>query len=284
MNSMTGFGFSSLTEKDFKVEISIKSVNSRFLEIKFYTPLYYMPLEPELKKILSSKCKRGSFIVRIDRFPQKPVPSISLHWNKQQAFKWKKLYNQLAKELSFKNHFSLNDLINREGVLNLIEKPKDLSLKEKQSIKKLFDKSLQSCLKERKREGLVLKKDLLSQLKTLQSCLQKIEALNKKQHTSYLKKKDEFIKKNNQRKELNLELEKFDTHEEIIRVKEHLSHFKKMLSKSLDIGRKLDFYIQEILREVNTIGSKSNLSQLTLNVVSAKFALEKIKEQVQNVE
>ena len=284
MNSMTGFGFSSLTENDFKVEISVKSVNSRFLETKFYTPSYYMPLESELKKTISSKFKRGYFVVRIDRFPQKPAPSISPQWNKKQALKWKKLYNQLSKELNFKNNFSLNDLINREGVLNLIEKPKDLSLKEKQTIKKLFDKSLQACLRERKREGLVLKKDILSQIKVLQACLQKIESLNKKQYKDYLKKKDEFIKKNHQRKELNLELEKFDTHEEIIRVKEHLSHFKKILSKSLDIGRKLDFYIQEILREVNTIGSKSQLSQLTLNVVSSKFALEKIKEQVQNVE
>ena len=284
MNSMTGFGFHSITKDDFKLEINIKSVNSRFLDIKFYTPSYYMPLEPELKKIISNKCKRGYFVVRIDRFPQKPTPSISLKWDKQQAQKWKKLYNRLSKELNFKNDLSLNDLIHREGVLNLIEKPKDLSLKEKQTVKKLFDKSLQSCLKERKREGLVLKKDTLSHLHSIQILIKKIEFLNTKQHADYLKKKDKFIKNNNHQKELNLELEKFDTHEEIVRVKEHLSHFKKMLNKPTDIGRKLDFYIQEILREVNTIGSKSHLSQLTLNVVSAKFALEKIKEQVQNVE
>ena len=284
MNSMTGFGFSSLMEKNFKAEISIKSVNSRFLDIKFYTPSYYMPLEPELKKIISNKCKRGYFVIRIDRFPQKPSPSISLEWDKVQAQKWKKLYTKLAKELSFKNDLSLNNLINREGVLNLIEKPKDLSLKEKQMVKKLFEKSLLSCLKERKREGMVLKKDILFQLKSLKSLLKKIELLNKRQQESFLKKKNKFIKENNRRKELNLELEKFDTHEEIVRVKEHLNHFQKILNKSIDIGRKLDFYVQEILREVNTIGSKSQLSELTLNVVSAKFALEKIKEQVQNVE
>ena len=283
MNSMTGFGFGSITKPDFKVEISIKSVNCRFLDIKFYTPPYYMPLEPELKRIISNKCKRGFFVIRIDRFPQKPSPSISLQWNKQQAQKWKSLYNKLAKELNFKNDLSLNNLINREGVLNLIEKPKDLSSQEKQTVKKLFEKNLQSCLRERKREGLALKKDMLFQLKTLKALIQKIEALNKKQYTAYLKKRDKFINYK-QKKELNLELEKFDTHEEIVRVKEHLDHFKTILNKSIDIGRKLDFYVQEILREINTIGSKSQLSQLTLNVVSAKFALEKIKEQVQNVE
>ena len=283
MNSMTGFGFSSLIGKDFKIEINIKSVNSRFLDIKFYTSPYYMPLEPDLKKIISHKCKRGFFVVRIDRFPQKPTPFISFQWDKQQAQKWKNLYNKLSKELNFKNDLNLNNLINREGVLNLIEKPKDLSLKEKQTVKKLFEKALLSCLKERKREGLVLKKDILFQLKSLKTLIKKIESLNKKQLENFLKKKNKIIKEN-RRKELNLELEKFDTHEEIIRVKEHLNHFQKILSQSIDIGRKLDFYVQEILREVNTIGSKSQLSEMTLNVVSAKFALEKIKEQVQNVE
>ena len=277
MNSMTGFGFQSINTKDFKLEIGIKSVNSRFLDIKFYTPSYYMLLEAELKKIISNKCKRGYFVVRMDRFPQKPVPSISFQWNRQQAQKWKKLYNQLSKELKFKNDLQLNDLINREGVLNLIEKPKDLSVKERQTVKKLFCKSLQSCLRERQREGLVLKRDILSNLKMIQAFIKKIELLNKKQQVNYLQKKGKYIKQNNSKKELNLELEKFDTHEEIIRVKEHLSHFKKIINKPTDVGRKLDFYAQEILREMNTIGSKSHLSQLTLNVVSAKFSLEKNK-------
>ncbi|MCZ0933148.1 MAG: hypothetical protein OXJ52_08360, partial [Oligoflexia bacterium] len=96
MNSMTGFGFQSINTKDFKLEISIKSINSRFLDIKFYTPAYYMPLEAELKKVISSRCKRGYFVARMDRFPQKPAPSISFQWNKQQAQKWKKLYNNLS--------------------------------------------------------------------------------------------------------------------------------------------------------------------------------------------
>ena len=79
-------------------------------------------------------------------------------------------------------------------------------------------------------------------------------------------------------------MEKFDIHEEIIRMEEHLKHFKRMALKPSDIGRKMDFYIQEILREMNTMGSKSNISDLTLTVVEGKFILEKIKEQVQNVE
>ena len=282
---MTGFGFRSISFKDFKLEISIKSVNSRFLDIKFYTPAYYMVLEPELQKLISQKCKRGYFVVRMDRWPQKPVPLISFDWNKKQALKWKKLYESFHKELKFKSSLSLGSLINREGVLQLTETPQNLSLKERKQVKENFSKALNACILERKREGLVLKKDILSQLRQFQSLIQKIGTLNTKQKKNYIKKKEKIITKNkNYSKELALETEKFDIHEEIVRMKGHLKHFKRIAVKSLDAGRKMDFYIQEILREMNTMGSKSHISSLTLSVVEGKFILEKIKEQVQNVE
>ena len=279
---MTGFGFCSVNHSDFMLEISIKSINSRFLDSKFYTAHYYLSLESELKKILFQKCKRGYFVVHINRFPQRPNPAVSFQWNKDQAKKWQKLYKQLSKELNCENDLNLSDLINREGVLNVIEKPQSLSLKEKNQVKQTFKKSLQLCLRERQREGLSLKKDILSQLKKMQALNQKISLLNKKQQAVLLKKKSQL--KNNSYKESHLELEKSDIHEEIIRTQEHLNHFKRILNKAQDVGRKLDFYSQEILRELNTMGSKSQTSELTLNVVSAKSCLEKIKEQIQNVE
>lgn len=285
MKSMTGFGFSSASAKDFKLEISIKSVNSRFLDIKFYTPSCYAPLEPELQKLISKKCQRGYFVVRIDRYPQKPFSSISLKWNKQQAQKWKRLYNSLSKEMNFKNSLSAEGLIHREGVVRLIEKPESLSSQEKQKVKASFQRALQSCLQERQREGSVLKKDILSNLNGIYSSLPKINNLNKKQKENYMKKKNSYIKKNNKNsKDSLLEMEKFDIHEELIRIKEHLKHFKKIALSPLSIGKKLDFYTQEILREMNTMGSKAQLPELTLKVVEGKFLLEKIKEQVQNIE
>ena len=284
MQSMTGFGFSSVSTKDFKLEVSVKSVNSRFLDIKFYTPTYYIPLEPELRKLIFKKCKRGYFVVHIERYPQKPMPVISLKWDKGQAQKWKKLYENLSKEMKFKNDLTVDDLINREGVVHLIEKPQSLSPQEKKKVNSSFNRAFQTCLQERKREGLVLKKDILFQLQIIQSFFQKIKLLNKKQKELYISKKNKYIKQNSKQKDLILEIEKFDIHEEIVRLEEHLKHFKKMISSSSAIGRKLDFYVQEILRELNTMGSKSHLSDLTLKVVEGKFALEKIKEQIQNVE
>ena len=285
MQSMTGFGFASAGAKDFKLEISIKSVNSRFLDIKFYTPSYYVPFEPEWQKLIFSKCQRGYFVVRIDRYPQKPFSVISLNWDKQQAQKWKRLYDNLSQEMKVKNNLTMGDLVSREGVVRLIEKPQGLTLQERKKVKKSFHRALQSCLQERKREGLILKKDILSHLKTMQSFIQKIQLLNSEQKTAYMRKKNKYVKQNDKHsKDLALEMEKFDIHEEIVRIKEHLKHFKKMTASPSAVGRKMDFYIQEILREMNTMGSKSHLSDLTLEVVEGKFALEKIKEQIQNIE
>ena len=281
---MTGFGFCSVNHKDFMLEVSVRSLNSRFLDTKFYSPHYYFNLEHEIQKIISQTCKRGYFIIHINRFPQKPDPVFSFKWNKTQAKKWQELYKQLSKELKCKNDWSLNDLINREGVLNVIEKPQSLSLTEKNFVKQTFKKSLQICLKERQREGLSLKKDILLQLKKLQTLNQKVSRLNKKQQSRLLKKKSQVIESSSSYTETSLEIEKSDIHEEVIRMQEHLNHFKKILAKPQDIGRKLDFYTQEILREINTMGSKSQTSELTLNVISAKSCLEKIKEQIQNVE
>ena len=281
---MTGFGFSCVSRKDFMLEVSVKSLNSRFLDSKFYSPHYYFSLEHEIQKILSQTCKRGYFIIHINRFPQKPDPVFSFKWNKTQAKKWQELYRQLSKELNCKKDWSLNDLINREGVLNVVEKPQSLSLSEKTLVKQTFKKSLQHCLKERQREGLGLKKDILLQLKLLQKLNQKISVLNKKQQKRLLKKTSQVIDSSGSYKENSLDAEKSDIHEEVIRMQEHLSHFKKILDKPNDIGRRLDFYTQELLREINTMGSKSQTSELTLNVISAKSCLEKIKEQIQNVE
>ena len=277
MQSMTGFGFVSASGGDFKLDISVKSVNSRFLDIKFYTPSYYAPLEPEMQKLISRECQRGAFVVRIERCPPKPPPSLHLNWNKAMARKWKKLYENLSQEMKCKNHLTVGELMNCEGVASLEEKSKNLSQLEKKTVKESFSRAFKSCLKERKREGLLLKKDILSHWLSLQSLAQKIKQLNKK-------RKDIYLKKRSQSKDMVLEWEKFDVHEEMVRIKEHLKHFKRLMIAPSVVGRKMDFYVQEILREINTIGSKAQQSELTLQVVEAKFALEKIKEQIQNIE
>ena len=204
---------------------------------------------------------------------------MSITWDKASAYKWKQLYEDMSKKMNFKNQLHVQELIHKEGVVRQIEVPSPISFKEKQKLKQGFLKALHSCLKERKREGLSLKKDILSQLKAIERFRQKILTLSKKQKAIYRQKLATYAKK-----DLLLETEKQDIHEELTRIKEHVRHFKTMVGSLQPVGKKLDFYVQEILRELNTIGSKSALPELTLQIVEYKFILEKIKEQIQNVE
>ena len=223
-------------------------------------------------------------MVVIERYPPKPLPTLSLKWNKKQVQQWKTLYNKLSKELKLPCDITVEDLIGKEGVVQCVDVPPKLPLQEKKQVKKCFLTAFQACLQERKREGTGLKKDILSQIKTLSSFSSKMKTLNKKQKDHYMRQKNLSLEKDNSNKGQTLEVEKFDLNEEIVRLTEHLKHFKKITNSSKPMGRKLDFYVQEMLREINTMGSKSQISDLTLQVVEGKFILEKIKEQIQNVE
>ena len=277
MKSMTGFGFSSTGNKEFKVFISVKSINSRFMDIKYYLPPFYSSLESEFQKILFGKSLRGQFFIRVNRVPQSPPSSFLLKNNKKQAKKWKNLCEDLSKDLKVKNNLNVTDFINQPGVVSVIETPSILSASEKKKVKISFQQALNSCLKERLREGSALKVDILNHIKAIHLHLKKIKKLvyeqQKKNRTKKIKSNGELF-----------EVEKSDINEEIVRVEEHLKYFKVISEGNQSVGKKMDFYVQELLREINTIGSKSQISSLTKSVVEIKFILEKIKEQVQNIE
>lgn len=278
MKSMTGFGSSSRSRRDFKVEIHIKTLNSRFLDIKFLVPSFYISLEAEFKKAILQKCTRGYVTVLIERSPKNPPSDISLKWNKLQALRWKKLYQSLSADLKVKNDMDASHLAALDGVVQPLKKSPSLSLGEKTMVKSAFKEALEHCVRERVREGKVLKKDIFTHIQKLSLHLNNLKQLNRQQKEQVLSRK---TKTANSEK---MEKTKFDFHEEIIRLKEHTSHFKKILGAKIPAAKKLDFYTQELLREFNTIGSKSFLSASTLEVVEGKFVVEKIKELVQNLE
>lgn len=280
MKSMTGFGSASCFGKNFKVEVHIKTLNSRFLDIKFFTPPFYLVLEPDFREIVLRKCSRGAVTVFIERFPKSPLSEVSLKWNKAQALKWKKLYQNLSKSLKVQTNLDVSHFINLDGIVQPLKLPPSLSSQEKRQVKLAFQKALENCIRERTREGKALKEDISVQFKKLASLLRSLRRLNDLQ-----RKKIAARKKESGNGTDRVEKERSDFNEEIIRLEEHLNHFARILkSKQSSSSKKLEFYTQELLREFNTIGSKSFLSDLTLKVVEGKFAIEKIKEQVQNLE
>ena len=285
MQSMTGFGYAAVKGADWMLEISIKSVNSRFLDIKFYSPACYVSFEPGLKKLISQQCQRGFFVVRIERNPPRLEPKLSLVWNKRQALKWKSLYAELSRELKLESRPSVENLIQKEGVVCLREEPVRLSLQEKKALKATFLRALSACLKERKREGLSLKKDILLHLRELRTFVRQMRSLSKKQQRRSLLESVKKPLEERLTREPVFEVDKTDINEEIVRVREHLRHFGKIAGdKTTAPGRKMDFYSQEILREINTMGAKAVTADFSRLVVEAKSRLEKIKEQAQNAE
>lgn len=316
MKSMTGFGFASGSGKDYRVEVNIKSVNSRFTDVKFYTSPFYFSLEKELKSFVLNNCSRGQWIIRIDRFPSKPPSHFVISRDKKQARRWQELYKNLSRELGVSNDLNVSHLAKLEGVVNTIEKTPFLDSVEKTKVVALFKKAFQSCLREKIREGQTLKRDVAGNLNFLEKSLEKVQVIHQKEkqkaearYKKNLQKEQVFVKgqaasgkrsKNSSRSSKGKEIPLrgglngskvtlggegfFDINEEVVRLREHLKNCKKLVRQKGATGKKLDFYTQEILRELNTIGSKCQTALITCQVVDSKFALEKIKEQVQNIE
>ncbi|MCY4513333.1 MAG: DUF1732 domain-containing protein [Bdellovibrionales bacterium] len=315
MKSMTGFGFASGSGKDYRVEVNIKSVNSRFTDVKFYTSSFYFSLEKELKSFVLNNCSRGQWIVRIDRFPVKPPSQFVISRDKKQARRWQELYKNLSREMGVKNDLNVSHLAQLEGVVNTIEKAPPLDSVERTKVTALFKKAFQSCLQEKIREGQTLKKDITGNLSSLEKSLEKIRTIHQREkqkaETRYKKslQKEQSLINGERLKALSKNSSRslkgkgapvrgnfngskgfmggegsFDINEEIVRLREHLKNCKKLVRQKGPTGKKLDFYSQEVLRELNSIGSKSQTALITCQVVDSKFSLEKIKEQVQNIE
>ncbi len=290
MKSMTGFGISHKQTGDMNIDVSIRSVNSRFLEIKIHGPGIYDSLEIEIRRKMSRKIKRGFVEVFVSR--RRPGASQQIHFNEALAENWLKGFHSAAKKLKLEPVKDSLVLLQIPGFM-ASEDRDSLKLGEKVILFKIVDRALSHCLKMRDREGALLKKDLKAHLQALLKQWTLIKKLRGKTIKDLDKKYKNRLKKlglsgtvEPQRlaQEIIIQLDKFDISEEIQRLEAHIRAVGLLLSASGSLGKKLDFYAQELLREINTIGSKSTSSQLTRAVVESKTLIEKYREQVQNVE
>lgn len=287
---MTGFGKSTAQSKDFFLDVSIRAVNGRFLEVKFHGPKIYNSLESEIRKIVSKNMKRGTFDIYFNR--KIFNGSEKVLFNKNLAKKWLNGFNEMAKDLKLEAPTSSTVLLSVPELVK-VEEANIISAKEKKSLVNTLKEALDFCDKARTTEGKALKKDIESYLKSLGTQLEKIKKLRAKTRTDLKKKYEkriasfdlaEGIDEQRFAQEIVILIDKSDISEEIQRLEAHLKAIGLLAKKEGTIGKKLDFYAQELLREVNTIGSKSTSSELTQEVVEAKGLIEKYREQVQNVE
>ena len=290
--SMTGFGTAKNSNKNFDIEFNFKSVNNRFFDYKIKLPSYFSSLEQELYKITKENCVRGSIQIYCKlKMNNDNVETLKINKDKLNKFyKSLKPINDKFNHTNFNLNISFDQLLkNLNDDVNL-----DLSIKDKKIIVSVFKSALKDLLKSRLNEGRKIEKDIKSNAKFLKKTCKKIDVSQNKNKKFQFEKFKNRIKNTLDNfnhtlddkslyKELAIYSDKYDISEEIVRINCHLEQFDSYFKFEKYPGKKINFLCQELFREINTIGSKSNNEQISLLVVEFKNSLEKIREQVQNI-
>ena len=284
IKSMTGYGTGSIKLPSSNLNLELKSLNSRNLDIRFSGLSLGVELEEKIRLILSSRLQRGSIKVFIDF--DKNTKDKSVLFDEDN---FKSIMQLLVKiEKKYNQKLDLNNLVN----INDLFKSKDIEITDDKKTVRAFKKALGQLDKTRIFEGKQIQKDLIKRLRFIKKDVQDMKKLTlslKNKRKKEISDKIRFyieqdsIDDNRLMQEVAYIIERSDITEEIVRVNIHIDSFLKYLKSKEPVGKRLGFLTQEINREVNTIGSKSPLPTVTGKVVEIKNELEKIREQLQNI-
>ena len=286
--SMTGFGKSEKKNKDFTFSVEVKSLNNRFIDVTTKTPYNVSKYDKDIVSLVKKECLRGKIIVNVN-ISNNNEDSLSLNKNKLNAIM--DLSKEISKQTKIDNNLLLSDIINFP---NVYEEKKII---ETGNNKRLLISAVKDALKDlndfRTVEGKNIKNDIDKKIRKIETVLLRIKRKTKTNNVIEVKK---LIKKvNNIVKNINnldkdrlyqevaLSIEKKDINEEIVRLNSHIQIFKNCLRNKENSGKKMNFILQEMVREINTIGSKTDKIEINHSVVSLKNYIEQIKEQVQNI-
>lgn len=288
IKSMTGFGKSSLINTKREYQMEIKSVNHRYLDINIRMPRQLIYLEETIKKEIASKIKRGKIEVYIT-FENKGSNIVTL--NKKLAKIYIEQLKQLAEETNISPEINVLEVAKMPDIFNVTSDENDEEIK--QEIIELTNNATTKLVEMRKFEGIKIAQDLQNRVELINNKIIKISKISTRLIEEYIVKlekrikeilKTEDIDKNRLAQEVVIYADKCSIEEEITRLKSHINQFKELLITDEAVGKKLDFLIQEMNRETNTIGSKANNLEITNTVVDIKTILEDIREQIQNIE
>lgn len=288
MKSMTSYAYLDGIVNGADISCELKSYNSRFFDLNINIPSTMTRLEPFLRKYFSKRIIRGKvdFYLRLKKLhnEQPILPNLAL------AQAYHKSISDIASALGMENQITLDLILRQEGVLQ-IDKNFDEELWQKALIP-LLDELAEKFNACRVEEGKALSEDIRKMLAVLSDSVTEIERHAAKMEALFsatLKKKfSELMERepDHQRvmQEVAALLVKYTINEEIIRAKAHIEALEKEITENETPGRRIDFLCQEINREINTIGSKNQLTEIGQAVISAKDALENIREQAHNIE
>lgn len=292
MKSMTGYGVAKLSQNGIDVQIEIKSVNSRFLDLRVYLPRELSFFEYELRSTISKRLRRGAIDCRIT-FNDNREPKLKL--NEQKLHKYHDVIQSAIQSLDLKDHVSIEYLLNEPGVIE-VENNLDSDPNLKEILDKALSTSIDNLISCTIAEGAEMKKVFNESLDTIDKALYELETslepyrkqLFENMHLRITELLNHFkVDTLEQRlvQELALYIDKFDVQEELTRLHSHIETFRSTLinDKAEDIGKTLNFIIQEMQREANTLGSKYSTSLSFKYILIIKEEIEKNREIVQNV-
>lgn len=292
IRSMTSFGRSSSEEGEKRVfTVEMKSVNSRYLDINIRMPKTLISLEEEIRKMISNSLNRGKVDVFINLKNYNDgsgIPKVDINL----AQGYLECLKEIETKLGVKNDVSVMQIARFPEVITVVEEEDKIEEVWKE-LKPLISDSLEMMVSMREVEGNKLKEDILSKVSVIEELVSKVEEFADTIPKAFKVKLEERVKEllgNVDIDESRIAMEvcmladKATVDEEIIRLRSHINQVRETLNLNNPIGRKLDFIVQEMNRETNTIGSKSSDIQMTNIVIDIKNILEKIREQVQNIE
>jgi uncharacterized protein (TIGR00255 family) len=289
---MTGYGVGKIKRGDQECLVEIKTLNNKYCDIMIKNSMQSLEIEQKIEKLIKEKIFRGkvNILIKVESYhlgEEKVILNESLFNSYCEALKI------LKEKYKFKDEINIDSIIKFKDIFQVVKEEEEKTGKMWPLIEEAVNKALDSLLEMREREGKILINDIKKRIKKIIKLMDKIEKYSKLSLQDY---KDNFLSK---LKELTnglnvdegrIELEaaifagKSDITEEIIRTKSHLIQFNDLINSKESAGRKMDFIIQEINRETNTIGSKNNNLKITSLVILVKSELEKIREQARNIE
>ena len=288
--SMTGIGRSSGDLKDplIKFDVEIRSYNHRFLDVSIKCPNSLLPFETEIRRDVQSKITRGHIVVVIQQ--DREIMPTKIEVDKALLEAYLKLADELRSSYRIKGNIDINTLLAIPGLIKFSQ-PQLVSKDIYKAFRPILKKSIKSLMQMKKKEGDNIAREIRKSVKKMEKYVRDIERVIPERNKYYKKHLLSLVKgfqKNLSEERLYQELlytaERTDVTEECKRLSSHLLLFKDSLRNEDHPGRRLNFLLQEMQREANTLSVKANYLQISKTVVHTKEEIEKIREQVQNLE
>ena len=291
MRSMTGFGNGSSALPGGRVAVDIRAVNHRFLEVKLHLPRGFLPWEDEFRALIAAQLKRGRIEVFLS-LSGRASRSYTVHLNMELARAYAQAVSRLQNELGISGELDLQFFATRPDLFQVAESQQPSAV-EVSASKKALQRALTALARQRRREGRFLQRDLRGRISALEKLRRSVQRRTGQSRQLMRQKLADRIMpllthletdRSRVLQEVASLVQKSDITEELVRLQSHLHAFSDLLRLEESVGKRMDFLLQEMQREVNTMGAKADDAPIRHLVVQAKEEVEKIREQVQNIE